>query len=66
MFKGTPQYEFGSEAARTIWRVAMDAAFYPTQGSSQTSTFLAPLLKQLNSGYAPTSPPFDFQASTVS
>lgn len=26
---GTPQYEYGAEAARTTFRVALDAAFYP-------------------------------------
>jgi len=31
---GTPQYEYGSEAARTTFRVALDAAFYPEKASA--------------------------------
>merc|ERR1712048_676773 len=37
---GTPQYEYGSEAARTTWRVALDAAFYPEM-SSEWSPYLS-------------------------
>lgn len=37
---GTPQYEYGAEAARTTFRVAMDAAFYPEK-SSEWSPYLS-------------------------
>jgi len=37
---GTPQYEYGAEAARTTWRVALDAAFYPEK-SSEWSPYLS-------------------------
>ena len=37
---GTPQYEYGSEAARTTFRVALDAAFYP-ENSSEWSPYLS-------------------------
>ncbi|MGK3738828.1 MAG: hypothetical protein ACI8RD_009606 [Bacillariaceae sp.] len=40
---GTPQYEYGSEAARTTFRVALDAALYP-----QMSTEWSPYLSQFN------------------
>jgi len=36
---GTPQYEYGAEAARTTFRVALDAAFYPGK-SSEWSPYL--------------------------
>merc|ERR1712152_75826 len=36
---GTPQYEFGAEASRTIWRVAIDAILYSDEASAQSSTF---------------------------
>jgi hypothetical protein len=65
---GTPQYEFGSEAGRTPWRVAVDAAFYPSQASGgglTAASFLSPLLNQLHTGYAPASPPYSWQESTV-
>jgi hypothetical protein len=35
---GTPQYEYGSEAARTTFRVALDAAFYPEKADEVHST----------------------------
>jgi hypothetical protein len=37
---GTPQYEYGAEAARTTFRVALDAAFYP-QLSAEWSEYLS-------------------------
>merc|ERR1711904_689172 len=37
---GTPQYEYGAEAARTTWRVALDAALYPEK-SSEWSPYLS-------------------------
>merc|ERR1712183_185122 len=44
---GTPQYEFGAEASRTLWRVAFDAAAYPEESASQSGAFLDPLYKKL-------------------
>lgn len=35
---GTPQYEYGAEAARTTFRVALDAAFYPEYRKSGPRT----------------------------
>mmetsp|Transcript_31137 Transcript_31137/g.41553 ORF Transcript_31137/g.41553 Transcript_31137/m.41553 type:complete len:200 (+) Transcript_31137:1185-1784(+) len=55
---GTPQYEFGSEASRTMWRVAFDAAVYPCESES-ASNFLAPIHNRL-AGY------FDPSAATGS
>merc|ERR1712165_181923 len=40
---GTPQYEFGAEASRTMWRVAFDAAAYPEESAVQSGSFLRPL-----------------------
>lgn len=40
---GTPQYEYGSEAARATFRVALDAALFP-----QMSTEWSPYLSQFN------------------
>ena len=37
---GTPQWEYGSEAARTTWRVALDAAMYPQETGSTALPFL--------------------------
>jgi hypothetical protein len=44
---GTSQYEFGAEASRTMWRVAIDAILYPSESSLQASAFLAPLQQKL-------------------
>jgi len=44
---GTPQYEFGSEASRTMWRVAFDAAAYPEESAAQSRAFLAPLQQKM-------------------
>jgi len=44
---GTSQYEFGAEASRTIWRVALDAAVYPEQMGVDAAPFLEPILDQL-------------------
>jgi len=52
---GTPQWEYGSEAARTTWRVAIDAALYPDDMSS-ASAYLRPLLMTLEIGYDPFQP----------
>jgi len=44
---GTPQYEFGAEASRTMWRVAFDAVAYPQESAAQSRAFLAPLQENL-------------------
>jgi len=49
---GTPQYEFGSEASRTMWRVAFDAATYPCESHS-ASNFLAPVHNRLDNYFEP-------------
>jgi hypothetical protein len=40
---GTPQYEFGAEASRTMWRIAVDAIMYPNESMLQSRNFLSPL-----------------------
>ena len=54
---GTPQYEFGSEASRTIWRVLFDVALYPDDAYIPASTFLRPLqsklVEEFNSEFPP-------------
>ena len=47
---GTPQYEFGSEASRTMWRVALDALLYPDESTSAES-FLDPIHQKLYDGF---------------
>jgi hypothetical protein len=47
---GTLQYEYGAEAARSTWRVALDAALYP-QDSADWAEYLDPYLKNLRQGY---------------
>ena len=47
---GTPQYEYGSEASRTTWRVAFDAALYP-QRSSDWSPYLSPFQVRLDADF---------------
>jgi hypothetical protein len=49
---GTPQYEYGSEAARTTWRVAFDAVLYP-QMSSDWSPYLSPFQVRLDADFDP-------------
>ena len=44
---GTPQYEFGAEASRTIWRVAFDAVVYPDESQALAKKFLTPLLERM-------------------
>ena len=63
---GTPQYEFGSEASRTMWRVAFDAVAYPEESASQAIPFLAPLFLSLDDGFDPGNPPFVFPEDSVS
>ena len=50
---GTPQYEFGAEAGRTMWRVAFDAAAYPEESAIQSGTFLNPLYNKLIEHFNP-------------
>jgi hypothetical protein len=50
---GTPQWEYGAEAARTTWRVAIDAALYPNEQSNAAGPYLNPLLTTLKDGYNP-------------
>ena len=50
---GTPQYEFGAEASRTIWRVAFDAAAYPEESAVQSGGFLSPLHSKLIENFDP-------------
>merc|ERR1719387_477668 len=47
---GTPQYEYGAEAARTTFRVALDAAFFPEK-SSEWSPYLSSFNWRLDGGY---------------
>lgn len=47
---GTPQYEYGAEAARTTWRVALDAALYPDE-SADWAEYLDPYLVRLRNGH---------------
>jgi len=48
---GTPQYEFGAEASRTVWRVLLDVAFYPDDAFQQADNFLSPLHNRLAQGF---------------
>merc|ERR1712176_1748915 len=48
---GTPQYEFGAEASRTMWRIAFDAAAYPEESATQSRSFLSPLYDKLVSNF---------------
>merc|ERR1712157_643295 len=50
---GTPQYEFGAEASRTMWRIAFDAAAYPEESAAQSGAFLSPLHEKLVSNFDP-------------
>lgn len=47
---GTPQYEYGAEAARTTWRVALDAALYPGD-SADWAEYLDSYLVRLRDGH---------------
>ena len=47
---GTQQYEYGAEAARTTFRVALDAAFYP-ENSSEWSPYLSDFNYKLDNGF---------------
>eukprot|EP00751_Fragilariopsis_kerguelensis_P049350 CAMPEP_0171042718 /NCGR_PEP_ID=MMETSP0736-20130129/46518_1 /TAXON_ID=186038 /ORGANISM="Fragilariopsis kerguelensis, Strain L26-C5" /LENGTH=663 /DNA_ID=CAMNT_0011491445 /DNA_START=22 /DNA_END=2012 /DNA_ORIENTATION=+ len=47
---GTSQYEYGAEAARTTFRVALDAAFYPEK-SSEWSPYLSSYNWRLDGGF---------------
>jgi len=48
---GTPQYEFGAEASRTMWRVALDAILYPEEASVAAGSFLEPIHQKLYDGF---------------
>jgi len=48
---GTPQYEYGSEAARATFRVALDAALYPGYGL-EWSPYLSQFNWRLDSNFA--------------
>merc|ERR1711862_187174 len=50
---GTPQYEFGAEASRTMWRIAFDAAAYPEESAVQSGSFLRPLHMKLVENFNP-------------
>jgi len=50
---GTPQWEYGAEAGRTTWRVAVDAVLYPNEMNDAAEPYLRPLLATLNDGYDP-------------
>jgi len=48
---GTPQYEFGAEASRTVWRVLLDVAMYPNDAFENAENFLSPLHGRLDQGF---------------
>jgi len=48
---GTPQYEFGSEASRTVWRVLFDVALHPNDAFLNAANFLIPLHNKLAETY---------------
>jgi len=48
---GTPQWQYGTEAARTTWRVALDAAFFPEEMKNTAGEYLKPLLNTLKNGF---------------
>lgn len=48
---GTPQYEFGAEASRTMWRVLLDVALYPQDAFEEAESFLNPVHNRLDTGF---------------
>jgi len=52
---GTPQYEFGAEASRTLWRVLIDAILFPAAAYDDADAFLRPLHNRLAGGYSQSS-----------
>merc|ERR1712176_828563 len=50
---GTPQWEYGAEAGRTTWRLAIDAALYPNEMNTAAEPYLRPLLTTLGDGFNP-------------
>jgi hypothetical protein len=48
---GTPELDYGAEAARTTWRVAIDAALFPSELNDNAKTYLKPLQDRLRDGY---------------
>jgi len=49
---GTPQYEFGAEASRTMWRVLFDVALYPQDAFEEAENFLNPVHARLDTGFS--------------
>jgi len=49
---GTPQYVYGAEAARTTWRVALDAVLYPEK-SADWSPYLSSFQVRLDDDFDP-------------
>jgi chitinase len=49
---GTPQYEFGAEASRTIWRALFDVLVHPVRAYNDASSFLLPLQNRLDNSFA--------------
>jgi len=47
---GTPAGEFGTEAGRGVWRIALDWLWFPSEATSSV-TYLTPIVKQLDSIY---------------
>lgn len=50
---GSPQYEFGSEASRTMWRVLFDVALHPWGAFEDGEHFLKHVHNRLDAGYSP-------------
>jgi len=49
---GTPQYEFGAEASRTLWRTLFDAALYPEEAFEDAENILHPVHGRLAQYYS--------------
>lgn len=54
----TGQYEYGAEASRTTWRVALDAALYP-ENSADWSAYLSEFNWRLNDNFNGSGWPYD-------
>eukprot|EP00931_Biecheleriopsis_adriatica_P045580 TRINITY_DN260_c0_g1_i9.p1 TRINITY_DN260_c0_g1~~TRINITY_DN260_c0_g1_i9.p1 ORF type:complete len:1100 (+),score=195.02 TRINITY_DN260_c0_g1_i9:55-3354(+) len=46
---GTPGAEYGSEASRGVWRVALDYIFFPEEAAGSASSFLSRVAEHLES-----------------
>eukprot|EP00930_Biecheleria_cincta_P043276 TRINITY_DN29730_c0_g1_i1.p1 TRINITY_DN29730_c0_g1~~TRINITY_DN29730_c0_g1_i1.p1 ORF type:complete len:1074 (+),score=175.39 TRINITY_DN29730_c0_g1_i1:111-3224(+) len=44
---GTPGAEYGAEASRAVWRVALDYLLFPAEAGSDAAAFLRPVTAQL-------------------